>query len=105
MQTSTITVSCASRHRRPWLICLDLQREYVVPGRPPYDDGAAEVVDGLLPLVEVPLDPQAAKRNAAPAAAATVCHQEGPFAVTRLMLTGSSPVGCRASPARGYLAR
>jgi nicotinamidase-related amidase len=43
MQTSTITVSCASRHRRPWLICLDLQREYVVPGRPPYDDGAAEV--------------------------------------------------------------
>ena len=67
--------------------------------------GAAEVVAGLLPPLELPLDPQAATRNAAPAAAATVCHQEGLFAVTRLMLTGSSPVGCRASPARGYLAR
>jgi hypothetical protein len=69
------------------------------------DDGAAEVVDGLLPLAGVPLDPQAATRNAAPAAAATVCHQEGLLTVTRLMLTGSSPVGRPASPARGYLAR
>src|SRR5262249_14728596 len=69
------------------------------------DDGAAGVVAGLLPLVEVPLDPQAATRNAAAAATATVCHQEDPFAVTRLMLPGSSSVGRRASPARGYLAR
>jgi nicotinamidase-related amidase len=54
MQTSTITVSCAqSYRRRPWLICLDLQREYVVPGRALYDAGAAEVAQacsGVLAL-------------------------------------------------------
>src|SRR5262252_8696341 len=57
--------------------------------------GAAEVVVGLPPLAGVPLDPQAATKNAAPAAAATVCHQEGLIAVTRLMPSGSSPVGRR----------
>ncbi len=30
---------------QPRLVCLDLQREYVVPGRPLYADGAAGVVD------------------------------------------------------------
>ena len=68
------------------------------------DEGAAEVVDGLLPLDGVPLDPQAAASSAAPAATATVCHRGGLIAVTRLMLPASSPVGRRASPARGYLA-
>jgi hypothetical protein len=68
------------------------------------DEGAAEVVDGLLPLAGVPLDPQAAASSAAPAAAATVCHRGDLIAVTRLMLPASSPVGCRASPAGGYLA-
>jgi hypothetical protein len=68
------------------------------------DEGAAEVVDGLLPLDGVPLDPQAAASSAAPAAAATACHRGGLIAVTRLMLPASSPVGCRSSPARGYLA-
>lgn len=68
------------------------------------DEGAAEVVDGLLPLDGVPLDPQAAASSAAPAAAATVCHRGSLIAVTRLMLPASSPVGCPASPARGYLA-
>lgn len=29
---------------RPWLVCLDLQREYVVPGRPLFDPNGAEVV-------------------------------------------------------------
>jgi hypothetical protein len=73
------------------------------------DEGAAEVVDGLLPLDGVPLDPQAAASSAAPAATATACHRGGliavtrVIAVTRLMLPASSPVGCRSSPARGYL--
>jgi hypothetical protein len=66
------------------------------------------VVDGLLPLDGVPLDPQAAASSAAPAATATACHRGGLIAVTRLigvtrlMLPASSPVGCRSSPARGY---
>jgi nicotinamidase-related amidase len=30
---------------RPWLVCMDLQREYVVPGRPLYGAGAAPVAD------------------------------------------------------------
>jgi hypothetical protein len=68
------------------------------------DDGAAEVVDGLLPLDGVPLDPQAAASSAAPAATATACHREGLIAVTRLMRPASSTVGRRSSPARGYLA-
>lgn len=68
------------------------------------DDGAAEVVDGLLPLDGVPLDPQAAASSAVPAATATVCHRGSLIAVTRLMLPASSPVGRRSSPARGYLA-
>ena len=68
------------------------------------DEGGAEVVDGLLPLDGVPLDPQAAASSAAPAAAATACHRGGLMAVTRLMVPGSSPVGCRSSPAGGYLA-
>ena len=68
------------------------------------DEGAAEVVDGLLPLDGVPLDPQAAASSAAPAAAAMACHPGGLIAVIRLMLPASSPVGRRASPARGYLA-
>ena len=65
--------------------------------------GAAEVVDGLLPLDGVPLDPQAAASSAVPAATATVCHRGSLIAVTRLMLPASSPGGRRASPARGYL--
>ena len=32
----------------PWLICLDLQREYVVPGRPSYAPASAEVVKGCV---------------------------------------------------------
>jgi len=68
------------------------------------DDGGAEVVDGLLPLDGVPLDPQAAASSAAPAAAATACQRGGLIAVARLMLPASSPVGCRSSPAGGYLA-
>jgi hypothetical protein len=66
------------------------------------DEGAAEVVEGLLPLDGVPLDPQAAASSAAPAATATACHRGGLIAVTRLMLPAWSPVGCRSSPARGY---
>src|SRR5215468_10698277 len=69
------------------------------------DVGAAEVVAGLLPPYRPPFDPQAATRNAAPAATAMACHREDLLAVTRLMLPASSPVGRRASPARGYLAR
>jgi nicotinamidase-related amidase len=44
MQTSTFTHSPAWR-RSPgcWLICLDLQRDYVVPGRPRYAAENAEV--------------------------------------------------------------
>jgi hypothetical protein len=68
------------------------------------DEGAAEVVDGLLPLDGVPLDPQAAASSAAPAATATACHRGGLIAVTRLMRPASSTVGRRSSPARGYLA-
>src|SRR5690349_12961351 len=68
------------------------------------DEGGAEEVDGLLPLDGVPLDPQAAASSAAPAAAATVCQRTGLIAVARLMLPASSLVGCRSSPARGYLA-
>ncbi len=32
----------------PWLICLDLQREYVVPGRPCYAPASADVVKGCV---------------------------------------------------------
>jgi nicotinamidase-related amidase len=31
--------------RRPWLICLDLQRDYVVPGRPRYAAANADVAE------------------------------------------------------------
>ncbi len=31
--------------RRSWLICLDLQRDHVVPGRPRYSAGNADVAD------------------------------------------------------------
>ena len=30
---------------RAWLICLDLQRDYVVPGRPRYSSANAEVAE------------------------------------------------------------
>src|SRR5258706_16008134 len=30
---------------RPWLVCVDLQREYVVPGRPLYEVSAPPVAD------------------------------------------------------------
>ncbi|MFI4976764.1 MAG: isochorismatase family protein [Caulobacterales bacterium] len=44
-----VTPSASSRRSiawsRPWLICLDLQREYVVPGRPLYDEAASAVTD------------------------------------------------------------
>jgi nicotinamidase-related amidase len=39
-RTSTLV-----RRPRPRLVCLDLQREYVVPGRPLYADGAGLVAD------------------------------------------------------------
>ncbi|MFI4933143.1 MAG: isochorismatase family protein [Caulobacterales bacterium] len=32
-----------ARRSRPWLVCLDLQREFVVPGRPQYAAASAEV--------------------------------------------------------------
>ena len=35
----------------PWLICLDLQREYVVPGRPSYAPAGAEVVKGCVRML------------------------------------------------------
>jgi hypothetical protein len=65
-------------------------------------DWAAEVADGLLPPYRPPLDPQPATSSAAPAATAAACHREGLMVVIRLMLPASSPVGRRASPARGY---
>ena len=69
------------------------------------DEGAAEVVEGLLPLDGVPLDPQAAASSAAPAATATACQRGGLIAVTRLMLPASSHRSAAgASPAGGYLA-
>src|SRR5689334_12234355 len=67
------------------------------------DGGAAAVVDGLLPPAGVPLDPQAAASSAAPAATAMACQRGGLMAVTRLMFSGSSPLGRRSSPVRGYL--
>jgi nicotinamidase-related amidase len=44
MQTSTLTRTPAWRRTpRRWLICLDLQRDHVVPGRPLYAEENAEV--------------------------------------------------------------
>lgn len=37
--------SAFSRRPRPRLVCIDLQREYVIPGRPLYADGAGLVAD------------------------------------------------------------
>jgi nicotinamidase-related amidase len=42
MQSSILTRSLRSAPRR-WLVCLDLQRDYVVPGRPRYTVGNADV--------------------------------------------------------------
>ena len=45
MPTSAYPAPPHGGHRRsPWLVCLDLQREYVVPGRPHYQPEAIEVV-------------------------------------------------------------
>jgi nicotinamidase-related amidase len=44
MQTSTLTRTPVWRRTpRRWLICLDLQRDHVVPGRPRYAEGNATV--------------------------------------------------------------
>jgi nicotinamidase-related amidase len=37
----------------PWLICLDLQREYVVPGRPRYEAGNATVAQTCRDVLNV----------------------------------------------------
>jgi nicotinamidase-related amidase len=37
----------------PWLVCLDLQREYVVPGRPRYDAANAEVVAACAQVLQM----------------------------------------------------
>ena len=44
MLTSTLTALPRGAERRRWLICLDLQRQYVVPGHPHYRAEADEVV-------------------------------------------------------------
>jgi nicotinamidase-related amidase len=36
---------------RPWLVCLDLQREYVVPGRPLFDPNCGEVVSACAKVI------------------------------------------------------
>ena len=48
MQPSIISAVAARGGRRPWLICLDLQREYVVPGRPGYACASAAVADACV---------------------------------------------------------
>jgi len=37
---------------QPWLVCIDLQREYVVPGRPSYTQAAADVARVCARLLE-----------------------------------------------------
>jgi nicotinamidase-related amidase len=48
--------SCLRGARRPWLICLDLQRDYVVPGRPRYNAANAEVAANCARVLEIARD-------------------------------------------------
>jgi nicotinamidase-related amidase len=46
MLASSLSSTSAARYwRRPWLVCMDLQREYIVPGRPLYAADAAPVTE------------------------------------------------------------
>jgi nicotinamidase-related amidase len=41
---------------RPWLICLDLQRDHVIPGRPQYAAGNADVVEACVRVLSLARD-------------------------------------------------
>jgi nicotinamidase-related amidase len=49
--TSLSSPSPRRTRARPRLVCLDLQREYVVPGRPLYADGAGRVAEACVRLL------------------------------------------------------
>ena len=48
LSTSLFTPSRRSRRPDPWLVCMDLQREYVVPGRPLYAAASGTVADACV---------------------------------------------------------
>jgi len=53
MLTSTLTAAPRAAGVQRWLICLDLQRQYVVPGHPHYRAEADEVVRRCAQVLEI----------------------------------------------------
>ncbi|HEY1752758.1 MAG TPA: cysteine hydrolase [Caulobacteraceae bacterium] len=56
MYPSTLPRSSSWDAPRPWLICLDLQRDHVIPGRPSYVAGNADVVDTCVRVLSLARD-------------------------------------------------